>query len=303
VEKKNGGRRLLLIPSVLDRVAQSAVAIWLAARWDHDFDPSSFAYRPGLGVHDALRALAALRDRGNDWVLDADLHSFFDSLDHSILLEKLETWLGAQSPMLDWLRNWIRASVWDGMRIARLTRGVPQGSPLSPILANYYLDDFDRALRKAKIHFVRYADDFVIFARTPFALREAREFVEATLAPLRLRLNENKTRVTRFSAGFRFLGAEAEGERLLLPFEKKKEAKKPVFVAPKIPVVILRAWSAGHFQESDFTWTPHPNPEPVSGPAPNPLLRKLAGSPTLDALRSGAGNPACRRLSGGEDSP
>lgn len=287
LEKKNGGRRLLLVPSVLDRVAQSAAATWLGARWNPVFDPSSFAYRPGLGVHDALRALAALRDRGYEWVLDADIQSFFDRIDHSILLAKLEAWLGAGSPMLEWLGYWIRASVWDGRRVWRLGRGVPQGSPLSPILANYYLDDFDRALRERHVPFVRYADDLLALARTPFALRETRALVEETLARLSLHLNEDKTRVTRFSQGFRFLGAEAQGARLLLPFEKKKTPKKPVFVAPPIPPAMLRAWRGGHLQEEDFVWTPHIEPENKQG-APDPhnqMLRRLAGSPALDDLR------------------
>jgi CRISPR-associated protein Cas1 len=72
LEKKNGSRRLLLIPCVADRIIQTAAALWLGARWNQQFDPASFAYRPGMGVHDALRALAELRDRGLRWVLDAD---------------------------------------------------------------------------------------------------------------------------------------------------------------------------------------------------------------------------------------
>jgi retron-type reverse transcriptase len=85
VEKKSGSMRLLLVPCIADRVIQSAVAQWLGARWNPAFDPNSFAYRPGVGVASALRALSALRERGYHWVLDADIRSFFDSIDQNLL--------------------------------------------------------------------------------------------------------------------------------------------------------------------------------------------------------------------------
>lgn len=114
LEKKSGGLRLLLVATVADRVAQSAVATWLGSHWNSAFDASSFAYRPGFGVHDALRRIAELRNQGFRWVLDADIRSFFDSIPHSHLLDKLERWLGSNSPMLGWLRSWLTAAVWDG---------------------------------------------------------------------------------------------------------------------------------------------------------------------------------------------
>jgi len=156
LDKKTGGAlRLLLVATIADRVAQSAVATWLGSHWNSSFDASSFAYRPGFGVHDALRRVAELRNQGYRWVLDADIRSFFDSIPHSLLLDKLERWLGTGSPMLVWLRSWLAATVWDGERLTHVTCGVPQGSPLSPILANFYLHEFDVRLRSAKIHLVR----------------------------------------------------------------------------------------------------------------------------------------------------
>src|SRR5262249_10161797 len=149
LEKKDGGRRLLLVPSVADRVALAAASLWLGNRWNSGFDPSSYAYRPGLGVADALKALAELRDSGYTWVLDGDIRAFFDSIPHDLLLQRLEDSLGAARPMLSWLRLWIAAATWDGAEIRTLPRGVPQGSPLSPLLANFYLDAFDCALRAA----------------------------------------------------------------------------------------------------------------------------------------------------------
>jgi group II intron reverse transcriptase/maturase len=293
LEKKNGSRRLLLVPSVADRVIQTAAALWLGARWNPQFDPSSFAYRPGMGVHDALRALAELRDRGLKWVLDADIRSFFDSIDHTLLLHRLEAWLGSNSPMFRWLTAWTRVAVWDGESVWQLDRGVPQGSPLSPLLANYYLDPFDARMRAAKISFIRYADDFLVLAGSPFEVEEARRVVEEVLRDWKLELSEQKTRITSFAAGFRFLGAEIRGDQILLPFAMKKTPKKPVWVAPVIPPQILRAWRTGHLVARSWVWQPH-----RAGDASEPLGRPPGKRAiVLDSL---AGNgSAIARLRGG----
>ena len=293
LEKKPGGTlRLLLVPAVVDRIALGAVAQWLSSKWNASFDPSSFAYRPGLGVHDALRKLAEERDHGYRWVLDADIRSFFDSIDHSLLLEKIKRWLGESSPMLNWIRRWVKAAVWDGAELTALGRGVPQGSPLSPILANFYLHQFDRRLRAAKIHFVRYADDFLVLARTPFELAESRLVVEKALGELHLTLSSEKTRTTSFAQGFRFLGAEVQGERIMLPFEKKKFPRSPHYVAPVMPRALLQAYDAGRLLSSrQLDWNsanrrrrPLHSPEVHPGHRSNQSLRLLSGPTEADTL-------------------
>jgi group II intron reverse transcriptase/maturase len=291
VEKKSGkSTRLLLIPCVVDRVVLSAVARWLGARWNPAFDPNSFAYRPGVGVASALRTLAAMRDRGYHWVLDADIRSFFDSIDHSLLLEKLRRWLGEKSALLGWIRQWIEGPVWDGTELSVLGCGVPQGSPLSPLLSNYYLDDFDRRLRGDGIRFVRYADDFLVLARTPFELAEARGRVEEALRVLKLTLSAEKTQTTTFEQWFRFLGAEIQGGSILLPFDKNKKTKSHVCVAPLMPAALLRAFQAGHLKASrPFQWKEHRHEvipaQPLRGsPARADALRRLSGSDDCGAL-------------------
>jgi group II intron reverse transcriptase/maturase len=293
LEKKTGGAlRLLLVATVGDRVAQSAVASWLGSHWNSSFDASSFAYRPGFGVHDALRRVAELRNQGFRWVLDADIRSFFDSIPHSLLLDKLERWLGAGSPMLGWLRAWLAAAVWDGEQLACVTCGVPQGSPLSPLLANFYLHEFDVRLRSAKIHLVRYADDFLVLARTPFELDEHRKTVEQVLGDLRLSLSAEKTRTTTFDQYFRFLGAEVQGNNILLPFEKMKTPKVPYYVAPIMPPALLRAYRLGHLKVSgplQWTGVRRERPEPSAAKAAKPqrpVLGLLSGSPPAASLNS-----------------
>jgi hypothetical protein len=276
---------------VADRIAQSAVAHWLGARWNSGFDRNSHAYRPGMGVKTALRALASFRDNGCRWVLDADVRSFFDSIDHKILLGKLRGWLGAGSPLLRWIESWIAGPVWDGSILGILERGVPQGSPLSPLLSNYYLDGFDRRLRAAGIRFVRYADDFLVVARTPFDLAEARQKVEEGLRELNLSLSEEKTQTTTFEQWFRFLGAEIQGNAILVPFDKNKKNKSHVYVAPIMPAALLRAYRSGQFAAAQpFIWKERQVEPAPSGPA-HPLsprektLRRLSGEFSMQALR------------------
>lgn len=246
IAKKNGGARVLLVPSVRDRVAQTAVAQWLSGRWNGNFHSCSFAYRPGLGVNDALLALAELREKGYRWVLDADIRSFFDSIEHSILFRLLTAKLGEASPaFLGWITQWVAGAVWTGSDLNRITCGVPQGSPLSPLLANCYLDGLDQSLSEAGIPFIRYADDFLLLARTPFDLSEARSVAEQALSGLGLFFNPDKTRTTSFERIFRFLGAEIRADGIFQPLRKKRVRCAPLYVAPIMPPALLRAWMAG----------------------------------------------------------
>src|SRR5206468_9554332 len=137
--------------------------------------------------------------------------------------------------MLGWIESWLRVPAWDGAALLELPRGVPQGSPISPLLANFYLHEFDVRLRSSNINFIRYADDFLVLARTPFELAESRAVVESALADLHLKLSEEKTRTVTFDNCFRFLGSEMQHDNIYLPFEKKKEPLRPVYIALVIP--------------------------------------------------------------------
>jgi retron-type reverse transcriptase len=138
--------------------------------------------------------------------VDADVQSYFDRVDHKILLNKTDA--RAVGPAIHGLlRQWVKAQVWDGNRVHPLRAGVPQGSPISPLLANFYLEDFDREMEKAGRKLVRYADDFLVLARTAEEAQQAMLQTETLLAEAHLSLNEEKTRITDFEHGFRFLGA------------------------------------------------------------------------------------------------
>ncbi|WP_187970849.1 CRISPR-associated endonuclease Cas1 [Aquibium microcysteis] len=198
VPKKSGGERPLDIPCVRDRIVHTALAAALGPLLDAEFEPGSFGYRPGRGVRHAVDRIGYLRRQGFSHVVDADIERFFERVPHDPLMERLAESL-EEGPIGQLLAHWLEHSAPSG-------RGLAQGSPLSPLLANLFLDRMDEALSKDGLAIVRYADDFLVLARSPDGAEAALTRTERALARLGLTLNRDKTRVTAFEAGFRFLG-------------------------------------------------------------------------------------------------
>lgn len=208
IPKKSGKLRHLCIPTVRDRVLQSAVASAICPSIEEELEESCYAYRRGRSVQQAVARITACRDEGYSWVLDADIFSFFDFVDHEVLLEKLRRTLTDTSP-LPLIEAWLHAQIRPDHGPPRLLKkGVPQGSPISPILANLYLDDFDEAILHDRHRLIRYADDFLILCRDRHEAEEALRLTENMLQRMKLRLNHEKTRITSFGSGFRFLGVD-----------------------------------------------------------------------------------------------
>lgn len=198
VPKKSGGLRPLDIPCVADRIAQGAVAMTLQPILDPTFEDASFAYRPGRSVADAVARVAQHRRDGFGWVVDADVTRYFERIPHEALLGRLD--LVVDDPVLvDLVGLWLEATMPSGL-------GVPQGSPLSPLLANFYFDAIDERLEGRGLRLVRYADDFLILARSKEKAEAALTKSRDLLAEHGLELNSEKTRVVSFEQGIRFLG-------------------------------------------------------------------------------------------------
>lgn len=209
VEKGAGGVkrcRRLAIPTAADRVLQTAVALLLTPILEREFEDTSFAYRRGRGVLQATQRIEKLRNEGFVWVVDADIESFFDHIPHQPLLDALQP-LVRDDRLIALITQWLRAPVAsiDGTITPR-DRGVPQGSPLSPLLSNLYLDTLDEAMIDADHRIVRFADDFVILCRSQAQAESALALTQDVLTSLALRLNSEKTRIVDFNHGFRFLG-------------------------------------------------------------------------------------------------
>jgi RNA-directed DNA polymerase len=210
IPKPDGRLRPLGIPTVRDRVAQMAVLLVIEPIFEADFEGCSFGFRPKRNAHQALDQVQAALQAGRCEVYDADLASYFDTLDHGRLVQQLERRLADQS-VLRLIRLWLRCPVVEEddqgrRRTTHPRQGTPQGGVISPLLANIYLHDFDRAFHGpggpaqfANARLVRYADDFVVLARWMGPRLVA--WLERTLEQdLRLTVNRTKTRVVRLTA-------------------------------------------------------------------------------------------------------
>jgi CRISP-associated protein Cas1 len=203
---KDGGKvRPLAIPTIRDRVVQRAACAVLGPALDTLLEDSSYAYRKGLSRAAAAVAIERAHDEGFRWVLDADIESFFDCVDHARLFAKLEA-LYPGEPLVPLLERWVAAPVEFQGRVIERRRGLPQGAVVSPLLANLYLDELDEELLAQGFRLVRYADDFVVLCRDLDAARAAQEATRAGLAKLGLELKEEKTGIRSFDAGFTYLG-------------------------------------------------------------------------------------------------
>lgn len=198
IPKRSGGLRTLRIPCVIDRIAQTAAATLLSPLLDAEFEEASFGYRPGRGVAQAVARIQALHSAGFGYVVEADIDDYFDNIPHDGLLARLGESM-AHGPLSELIVLWLTHAAPKG-------RGVAQGSPLSPLLANLYLDRLDEAFSTQGARIIRFADDFVILTASCRDAGAALARVERLLASQGLSLNRDKTRVTDFERGFRFLG-------------------------------------------------------------------------------------------------
>ncbi len=160
VDKGNGEARKLCIPAVRDRIVQTAVLHEIEPILEKQFEECSFAYRKGRSVKQAVYKIKEYYEAGYRWVVDADIDAFFDSVDHELLIAKVKRFI-KDADVLRLIDLWIRAEVWDGESVKVINKGIPQGSSVSPVLANLFLDELDEAMLNKGYRYIRYADDRV----------------------------------------------------------------------------------------------------------------------------------------------
>ena len=205
---KPGGRdrRPLGIPTIRDRVVQTALRSVIEPIFERAFAEHSYGFRPGRGCKEALRRVEALLKAGHTHVVDIDLESYFDTIPHAALMDRVRARV-ADGRVLTLIESFLTQDVLEGLDTWTPTSGSPQGAVISPLLSNIYLDPLDHLLAHQGREMVRYADDLVILCRTAEEARAALTEVQGWVAQAHLRLHPDKTRVVdAVHEGFEFLG-------------------------------------------------------------------------------------------------
>lgn len=212
IPKDRHSKRPLGIPIVRDRVIQQAFRQIIEPIFEKTFSDNSFGFRPEKSCHDAIKRVEQYKEEGYRYVLDADIKAFYDTIPHKVILDRLREKI-ADGWVLNSITNMLKAGVMEDGIFHETNEGTPQGGVISPLLANLVGDVIDKELEKAGYKFVRYADDFIVMTKTEAELPAALSFVKEVIeGKLGLKLSEDKTKLTNFKRGFRFLGYDFIGK-------------------------------------------------------------------------------------------
>jgi RNA-directed DNA polymerase len=226
IPKPTGGTRPLGIPTVLDRLIQQAIAQVLSPIFDPTFSDASFGFRPGRSARHAVSKAREYIRESYRIAVDVDLSKFFDTVNHDVLMHRVARKV-RDKRLLRLIGKYLRAGVMVQGRLQETRLGVPQGGPLSPLLANVILDDLDKELEKRGHRFVRYADDFIVLVKSRQAGERVMESLKRFLERiLKLRINQDKSRVvpTNQAAflGFTFRGTKIRwSEKVFREFKRR----------------------------------------------------------------------------------
>ena len=205
IPKDNGRKRQLGIPTVVDRFIQQAISQVLSEEYEPLFSDNSFGFRPNRGAHDAIKRVQSYAEEGYRYCVDLDLERFFDTVNHSKLIQVLSERI-KDGRVVSLIHKYLNAGVMVSHKYEETTEGVPQGGPLSPILGNIMLNELDKELERRGHPYVRYADDCIVLVRSLRATERVRDsiatFVEKKLF---LKVNKEKTVLGTLS-GKKFLG-------------------------------------------------------------------------------------------------
>ena len=207
IPKKDGKKRPLGIPTLEDRIVQQALTDILMPKYEKlVFHNWSMGYRPGRGVESALQVIIKNIELGRNWIYDCDIKGFFDNIPHKKLMKVLNKVI-ADGTVLDLIWSWLKCGYMEDGKYYNTKTGQVQGGVISPLLASIYLNELDWELHKAKIYFVRYADDFLLFCETEEEVTRAGNIAKSVIESLGLEVAMNKTKVVDFkNDDFDFLG-------------------------------------------------------------------------------------------------
>ena len=229
IPKKNGKMRPLGIPNIEDRIVQQAVVNVLEPKCEELlFHNWSCGYRPNSGAKRVMQIIMWNIEKGYNYIYDCDIKGFFDNIPHKKLMKVLQKYI-ADGTVLDLIWKWLKAGYMEEGKFHQVDSGTPQGGVISPLLANLYLNELDWELDLNGIRFVRYADDFLLFAKSKEDIKRAEQITKDKLAELGLEISIEKTKIVDFNHDdFDFLGFTFEHWR-----NRKKDGKPYYIAKPK----------------------------------------------------------------------
>src|SRR3989339_190014 len=197
IPKESGGKRMLGIPTVLDRLIQQAISQKLSEVYDRGFSESSYGFRPNKSAHQAVSQAQKYLNAGHSYIVELDLEKFFDNVNHDRLMAILRRRINDKR-LLRLILKYLRAGIMDGGTVETRTEGTPQGSPLSPLLSNIVLDELDKELEKRGHKFVRYADDLSIYVKSMKSAERVMESITNFIEQKqKLKVNREKSKISR----------------------------------------------------------------------------------------------------------
>ena len=227
IPKSNGKTRLLGIPTVVDRWLQQCVAQNITLKFEQEFTNYSYGFRPNKNAHQCIQQSQQYIHEGYQHIVDIDLKNFFDEVDHCLLLQLLHEKVKCQTT-LRLIRKWLRAPILINGKLTKRRKGVPQGSPLSPLLSNIMLHELDKEMEKRKLKYVRYADDFSIYTKSKSEAKKIGNTIFLFLKnKLKLPINQEKSGI-RKPVNFEILGC-----KFVPTYEKGVKGKYQLVVSEK----------------------------------------------------------------------
>lgn len=228
IPKKNGDKRPLGIPVIKDRIVQQSIVNVLSPKFEEDiFHKCSCGYRPGRGIERVMQIILWYVEHGYNHIYDCDIKGFFDNIPHKKLMKTLTKYV-ADGTVLDMVWSWLKSGYMEEGKYMESNSGTQQGGVISPLLANAYLNELDWELEKEGIKFVRYCDDFLLFAKTEGEVKRAGEVAERVIQDLGLEIAMNKTKFVDFNKqDFEFVGFSFRHWR-----KRKRDGSEYFMVAP-----------------------------------------------------------------------